>query len=182
MLESQDAKLQELLLQREIEQFLFEEASLIDERRFKEWLGLLTEDIRVYVPIVRNVRYDQAELERTKEFKDTCWVDEGKETLTQRVQQIATGLHWAEEPRSRTTHLLTNIRLAEISPDLSDPREVQVRLNFMLYRNRGQVETDFLVGKRFDRVRKVDGAWKVARREVHLDQSVLLAKNLTTFF
>jgi 3-phenylpropionate/cinnamic acid dioxygenase small subunit len=31
---------------REVEQFLYREARLLDERRFHEWLELLTEDIR----------------------------------------------------------------------------------------------------------------------------------------
>ena len=33
-----------------------------------------------------------------------------------------------------------------------------------------------------DLLRRVDGGWKIARRKVVLDQSVLLAKNLTFFF
>ena len=28
----------------------------------------------------------------------------------------------------------------------------------------------------------VDGGWKIARREIYLDESVLLHKNLTNFF
>jgi 3-phenylpropionate/cinnamic acid dioxygenase small subunit len=51
-----------------------------------------------------------------------------------------------------------------------------------VYRNRLQDETDFFVGKREDVLRKVDGAWKIARRQILLDQNVLLAKNLTVFF
>ena len=38
-----------------------------------------------------------------------------------------------------------------------------------------------LVGKREDTLRRVEGCWKIARRMVTLDQSVLLAKNLTFF-
>jgi 3-phenylpropionate/cinnamic acid dioxygenase small subunit len=49
-------------------------------------------------------------------------------------------------------------------------------------RNRVETETDFFVGKREDILRKVDGRWKIARREILLDQNVLLAKNLAVFF
>jgi 3-phenylpropionate/cinnamic acid dioxygenase small subunit len=59
---------------------------------------------------------------------------------------------------------------------------VQVKSRFLIYRNRQQDETDIFVGKREDTLRKVDGAWKVARRKIILDQNVLLAKNLTIFF
>ena len=33
-----------------------------------------------------------------------------------------------------------------------------------------------------DVLRKVEGQWKIARRQILLDQNVLLAKNLTVFF
>ena len=45
-----------------------------------------------------------------------------------------------------------------------------------------ETETDVLVGKREDMLRRVDGDWKIARRKIILDQNVLLAKNLTIFF
>jgi 3-phenylpropionate/cinnamic acid dioxygenase small subunit len=57
-----------------------------------------------------------------------------------------------------------------------------VRCRFLVYRNRVETETDFLIGKREDTLRKVDGAWKIAERKITLDQNVLLAKNLTFFF
>ena len=53
---------------------------------------------------------------------------------------------------------------------------------FVVYRNRVETETDFFVGKREDVLRRVDGAWKIASREITLDQNVLMAKNLTVFF
>jgi 3-phenylpropionate/cinnamic acid dioxygenase small subunit len=45
-----------------------------------------------------------------------------------------------------------------------------------------ETETDFLVGKREDVLRRVNGGWQIARRKIILDQNVLLAKNLTVFF
>jgi 3-phenylpropionate/cinnamic acid dioxygenase small subunit len=56
-----------------------------------------------------------------------------------------------------------------------------VRCRFLVYRNRVETETDVLVGKREDVLRRVNGHWKIARRMIVLDQSVLLAKNLTFF-
>ena len=53
---------------------------------------------------------------------------------------------------------------------------------FLIYRNRVETETDFLIGKREDTLRKVGGSWKVAGRKIILDQNVLMAKNLTFFF
>ena len=49
---------------------------------------------------------------------DMSWIDEGKETLATRVAQIKTGVHWAEEPLSRVSHLVTNVRIASATPQL----------------------------------------------------------------
>ena len=171
-----------LLLASEIEVFLYAEADLLDERRYEEWLELLTDDVRYWMPMARNVQFGDAEREWTRELQELAWFDEGKTTLTQRVQQIMTGIHWAEEPASRVTHLVTNVEVVDVVPSVEAPAEVTVKCRFLVHRNRLQDETDILVGKRRDVLRKVGGSWKIARREIFLDQNVLLAKNLTVFF
>jgi 3-phenylpropionate/cinnamic acid dioxygenase small subunit len=178
----QRASIESLLLVREIEDFLYNEADLLDERRYEEWLDLLTDDVRYWMPMARNFQYGEAEREWTRERRDLAWLDEGKTTLTQRVQQIMTGIHWAEEPASRVTHMVTNVKLVDVVPSVEAPAEVTVKSRFLVYRNRLQDEIDILVGKRKDVLRKVDGGWKVARREILLDQNILTAKNLTVFF
>src|SRR5262245_5063414 len=85
-------RLEHLLLTREIEEFLYAEAALLDERRFEEWLALLTDDIRYWMPMRRNVKFGEPERENTRERQDMNWFDEGKTTLQQRVQQIMTGV------------------------------------------------------------------------------------------
>ena len=170
------ADLTRLLLKQEIEDFLYREAELLDDRRYEEWLDLFTDDVSYFMPMRRNVPADEMEREFTREGLDANWFDEGKDTLTRRVKQIRTGVHWAEQPPSRICHMVTNIQVADATPD-----EVTVRSRFLLYRNRVETETDFLVGKREDRLRRVGGEWKIARRKIILDQSVLLAKNLTFF-
>ena len=177
-----DPGIARLLLKDEIEQFLYQEAEILDDRRFKDWLDLLDEDIRYWMPIRRNVKFGESEREYTREGQDISWFDEGKDTLTRRVNQILTGVHWAEEPLSRICHTVSNIQVLDATPSVSEATEVTVKCRFLIYRNRVQTETDFLVGKREDMLRKVDGQWKIARRKVILDQNVLLAKNLTFFF
>ena len=177
-----DVDLAEVLLNHQIEQFLYQEAELLDERRYEDWLDLLTEDIRYWMPMRRNVKFGELEREFTREGQDINWFDEGKDTLTRRVNQILTGVHWAEEPLSRICHTVSNVQILETTPSVSEPAEVSVKCRFMIYRNRVETETDFLVGKREDVLRRVDGQWKIAQRKIVLDQSVLLAKNLTFFF
>jgi 3-phenylpropionate/cinnamic acid dioxygenase small subunit len=171
-----------LLLTHEITEFLYAEAELLDERRYDEWLALLSEDIRYWMPMRRNVKYDDTTREFTREGEDISWFDEGKDTLARRVRQIQTGIHWAEEPRSRITHMVSNVQLLEVAADTVVPREVSVKSRFLIYRNRVETETDLLVGKREDTLRRHGSGWLIARRRIILDQNVLLTKNLTFFF
>jgi 3-phenylpropionate/cinnamic acid dioxygenase small subunit len=171
-----------LLLQQEIEEFLYREADLLDERRYEDWLALIAEDVRYWMPMRRNVKFGEEAREFTRAGQDINWFDEGKETLTRRVKQILTGMHWAEEPVSRISHMVSNVRLIEVNPSAAEPHEVSVGCRFLIYRNRVEIETDILVGKREDLLRRVDGQWQIARRKIVLDQNVLLTKNLTFFF
>ena len=177
-----DDRIARVLLKQEIEEFLYREADLLDERRYDEWLALLAEDARYWMPMRRNVKVDDREREFTREGRDISWFDEGRETLTRRVRQIQTGIHWAEEPVSRISHLLSNIQLLEVNPSPAEPAEVTVKCRFLIYRNRVETETDILVGKREDKLRRVEGGWRIAHRKILLDQNVLLSKNLTFFF
>src|SRR5690242_21777272 len=142
-----------LLVQQEIEDFLYGEADLLDERRYEDWLRLLAEDVRYWMPMRRNVKFGEEEREFTRDGQDISWFDEGKETLTRRVKQILTGIHWAEEPVSRISHIVTNVQIVEATPSVAEAREVTVRCRFLIYRNRVETETDILVGKREDVLR-----------------------------
>lgn len=177
-----DDRFARLLSAREAEEFLYAEAGLLDERRYREWLDLLHEDIRYFAPIPSNLRREQlATSEWTREQSDLAWFDEGKATLAQRVQQIETGIHWAEEPASRVCRMVTNVEVLDAIPNHKAPEELRLRCRFLTYRNRLQDEQNLLIGKRFDTLAKVDGGWRLKRREIHLDQTVLLAKNLAVF-
>ncbi len=174
---------------REIEQFLYREARLLDERRFREWLDLLTDDLR-YTMSTRANRYplsskaiavlDPARLPNDQMADDDALalLDETKASLVGRVARLETGMAWAEDPPSRTRHFIANI---EAAPG-SAAAEIVVQCNFIVYKSRSETEQDFYVGARRDVLRRVDGAWKIAARKLTLDQNVLLAKNISIFF
>jgi 3-phenylpropionate/cinnamic acid dioxygenase small subunit len=167
-----------MLLEREIERFLFHEAALLDERRFSEWIDLIADDMHYFVPQRRNVKFGEQERENSDPESEISWFDEGKATLAGRVRQINTGLHWAEEPLSRVCHMVTNVEVLSVQGE-----EVKVKCRFLVYRNRLQDEVDLFVGKREDTLRRdPETGWKIAKRTVILDQNVLLAKNITVFF
>jgi 3-phenylpropionate/cinnamic acid dioxygenase small subunit len=184
---SDEARVARLLLTQEVAEFLYREAELLDERRYDEWLALLADDIRYWMPMRRNVKFGEEAREFTREAQDIAWFDEGKDALVRRVRQIQTGIHWAEEPVSRISHLVSNVQLVEATPSFAEPQEVTVRCRFLIYRNRVETETDILVGKREDVLRRQNDSkdgddWQIARRKILLDQNVLLSKNLTFFF
>jgi len=176
-----DDRITRLLLTQEIAQFLYTEAEILDERQYDEWLDLLADDIRYWMPMRRNVKYGDTTREFTRETDDINWFDEGKDTLTRRVRQIQTGIHWAEEPRSRITHMVSNVQLLTATSNAVVARELAVKSRFLIYRNRVETETDVLVGKREDTLRRTGDGWLIARRKIILDQNVLLSKNLTFF-
>jgi 3-phenylpropionate/cinnamic acid dioxygenase small subunit len=170
--------LERLLLEREIEQFLYMEAELLDERRFSEWIELIADDIHYHMPQRRNVKFGEQVRENSDAESEISWFDEGKTTLAGRVRQINTGIHWCEEPFSRVRHIVSNVQVVDVNGD-----EVHARSRFFVYSNRLRDEVNMFVGKREDLLRRdADTGWKIARRKIILDQNVLLAKVLTTFF
>ena len=85
---------------------------------------------------------------------------------------------WAEDPPSRTRHIITNIEVdAAGSAD-----QLRVYSNFVMYRNRSETDQDFYVGSREDVLRRDGGQLRISSRKIILDQNVLLAKNLSNFF
>ncbi|MEQ8165791.1 MAG: 3-phenylpropionate/cinnamic acid dioxygenase subunit beta [Alphaproteobacteria bacterium] len=171
-------KIRLLLLRSEVEQFFLLEAELLDARRFTEWLDLLHEDLHYWMPIARNFPAGHYDEEYTSPGRDLNWFDEGKFALEQRVEQLLGGDHWAEEPLSRTSHFVTNIRVK----DETDER-IESESRFLVYRNRTETETDIFAGKRKDvLLRGKDGELLLKDRSIFLDQSVLTAKSLTIFF
>lgn len=168
-------------LMREIEDFLYAEADLLDERDYDAWLDLLADDIVYWMPMRKNVSFEDRARETTAE-DDMAWFRDDKDTLTKRVRQLQTGIHWADEPISRVSHLITNIRLADPAVSLADGEKLTTKCRFIVYRNRLETETDILVGRREDTLVRNGGMLKIARRKILLDQSVLMAKNLTMFF
>ena len=86
----------------EIEQFLYREARLLDERRFEEWSELFTEDGVYWAP----TRHDQQNPEEAVSiFYDT------RDTMHARIKRLAHPDVHIQAPPSHTTHLVSNIEL-----------------------------------------------------------------------
>jgi 3-phenylpropionate/cinnamic acid dioxygenase small subunit len=77
--------------------------------------------------------------------------------------------------------MVSNVQLLTATSDAVVAGELAVKSRFLIYRNRVETETDVLVGKREDTLRRTGDGWLIARRKIILDQNVLLSKNLTFF-
>ena len=167
---------QRMRLTFEAEEFLFREASLLDERRLGEWLALCTDDIHYWMPIRRTTTVKELENEFTKPG-GMAYFDDDKRTLGLRIQRLAVGRAWAEDPPSRTRHMVSNVRILSV-----DGNDILVAVNFQLYRTRLDSEEDSWIGRREDLLRRENGALKLARRHIYLDQTVILSQNMSNLF
>jgi 3-phenylpropionate/cinnamic acid dioxygenase small subunit len=165
---------QELI--QEISQFLYKEARLLDERKYKEWLGLISKDIRYWAPI-------HFTRERGgKEFADEreqALFDDSYDSLSLRVNRLYTEFVVAEDPPSNTCRLITNI---EAHRRKGKDGLVEARSNFLIYKNRVGNESTLFAGSRNDVLKKIGEEWKVLERKIFLSQTVLADRNLTIFF
>lgn len=166
-----------LLFYHEVQGLFYHEAALLDDRKFEDWLGLLTDDVRYRMPARIN-RYQREGKPTMASRDEAAYFDETKESLEARVRRLATGMAWADDPPSRTRHLVTNIVLDPAEPHAST---VNVKSSFLLYSNRLEHETTILAGERHDRLRRTSTNLKICERVIFLDQNVLLSKNISTF-
>jgi p-cumate 2,3-dioxygenase beta subunit len=117
----------------EIEHFLIDEAALLDEWRLEEWLALMAPDARYLVPSLDAPDADH---------HDTLFlIADDRRTLASRVRQLLSGTTWAENPRSRTRRLITNVRLLAI-----EGGEARITANFAVWRFQHE-QSDVYVGQ-----------------------------------
>jgi biphenyl 2,3-dioxygenase beta subunit len=165
-----------VVLQYEVERFYYDEAALLDAHRYDEWFALFADDAHYFMPIRRTRMARELDKEFTQPG-EMAFFDDDKTLLAGRIEKLKTGRSWAEDPPSRTRHLITNVRVLA-----DDGRELQVESNFHVYRTRLRSEEDSWIGSRRDVLRRVDGALRIADRKVFLEQTVLLSRNLSNFF
>ena len=96
--------------------------------------------------------------------------------LVRRVARLDTGMAWAEDPPSRTRHLIGNLEATAL-----ENGQAEARTAFLVYRSHLETDSQLLSGCREDVLRKVNGAWQVKKRTIVLDANVLLDKNLSVF-
>jgi 3-phenylpropionate/cinnamic acid dioxygenase small subunit len=155
--------------------FLYREADLLDKGRFREWLDLLTEDIDYRMP-VRTIRM---RAEGPGYSDDMDFLAEDLASLKMRIARMETEFAWAEDPPSRTRHLITNI-LVEAG---QGEHEALASSYFLVYRSHSDISApDLFSGVREDVLREVDNEWRLARRKILVDHTVMGASSLSILF
>ncbi|WP_114194580.1 3-phenylpropionate/cinnamic acid dioxygenase subunit beta [Edaphovirga cremea] len=167
-----------LELYHHITQFLYHEAALLDDWQFRAWLDLLEDDLRYTMRTTVNA---QTRDRRKSIQPPTTWIfNDSKSQLERRVARLETGMAWAEEPPSRTRHIISNCMISET--DLPDV--LSVRVNYLLTRSQKERDEMIYVGTRTDllRRRSTTEGWGLCGREIILDQAVITSHNLSVLF
>src|SRR2546430_2723828 len=131
-------------LQREVEDFLYREAHMLDEHRLEDWLDLFTDDTEYLMPLREYVQGDVPPAGHPIMRDD-------KQMLTVRVRKDATGFSHAEIPVSMTCHLISNVVVVEGD----NPDEVEVLSAFIVRQARKLRDETWWAGRRRDRLRRV---------------------------
>ncbi|MCP3985522.1 MAG: 3-phenylpropionate/cinnamic acid dioxygenase subunit beta [bacterium] len=175
--ESSPVSLEEL---HAVEQFLYREARMLDERLYTEWLGLLADDCSYKVPTRENVQAVRggAPVTVEDELAAVCYFEDDKLSLLAKVLRLGTGTSWGENPPSRTRRLVSNVE-AERG---DGPGELKVYSNLLLHRSRRVDEVSQFVGQRRDVLRQTDKGLLLAERVVVLDMNICDSSHMGNFF
>ena len=163
----------------EVEQFLFQEAALLDARDYEAWIALVSEDIEYRMPITP--RWS----DRPGASVDTApqmHFEDDFQGLRARVIRLGAKAAWSEQPPPLTRRMVTNVRVYPREGQAGVDSELEVRSNFLLARTRGGSPVELLAGERHDILRRTEAGLRIHRRTITLDQRELVAGPLNTLF
>ena len=143
-----------LALRLEVEEFLVEEAAILDEWRLDDWLALFTEDATYVVPSTDVPEGDPS--------NDLCLIDDDHLRLTWRVNRLKSHAH-REFPWSRTRRLVTNVRVLRAEGD-----ELDVTASVLVHRFR-HGHADTFVGRYLTTLVRTPDGLRIRRRRAELD-------------
>jgi ethylbenzene dioxygenase beta subunit len=160
----------------EVEQFLYHEVRLLEDERYEEWLGTMTEDIQYWMPGVQT-RFRKDKAPRYSHTRMALF-DDDLFNLRRRVTRALHETAWAEDPPTRTCYMVSNVQVDPI--ERTD--EYTVHSVVMVVRGRNEDEEDWFIARRKDRLRRIgEGHLRLSRREIYVTQSVILSKNFNIF-
>lgn len=157
----------------EATQLLAAEATTLDRRQYRSWLEMLDPDLEYRAPVPST----RERLAGPAYSADMAHFDENLSSMEIRVRRLETDKAWAEDPASRTRHIVTNVRAGRAGDN-----EIGVESYLLLLRTRGDWHTPQMVScERHDRWRRGPDRWRLRRRDIYLDQTLLGFDNLAVF-
>jgi p-cumate 2,3-dioxygenase beta subunit len=116
----------------EVEDFLYEEAAILDAWAYDTWLTLFEEGARFEIPTTDYQPSGHWSIHGAGSFVDDDWG-----LLKARVKRLKSRKAHAENPPSRTHRMISNVRLFE-----HDAQTLRVAASFIVHRARdGQFDT-----------------------------------------
>ncbi len=146
-------RIDDLILIREIEEFLFYEARLLDDREFGKWADLFAEDGVYWVPMREG---QQDPLTEHSIFHDD------KALLDVRVRRLMHPETYAQIPPSRTRHVIGNVELDDKTDDA-----LRVRSNLVMFEYRQDAQRVFGAEVRHH-LRRADDGFRIVLKRVDL--------------
>ena len=111
--------------------FLQNEASLLDNKLWRDWLNILSDKLSYRMP-VRTVPHSR---EPQAEFSNEMYhFYDNYKTISMRVERMFTDLTWAEDPSSRTRRFITNVRVSEL-----EDHKLEVKSYILLMRSQHDI-------------------------------------------
>ncbi|HEY4041001.1 MAG TPA: aromatic-ring-hydroxylating dioxygenase subunit beta [Rhodopila sp.] len=152
----------------QIEDFLYAEAELLDNWQLNEWIALFDQERGSYLIPSTDAPHSDP---NTALFL----IADNMAKLRSRVSQLLSGAAWAENPKSRTRHMVNNVRIAGTEGDV-----LLVKANFVVYRMRFQ-NIDPYIGTYHYKLLPQDGTFKILERRVVLDLEALRPHGKVSF-
>ncbi|HEY2659584.1 MAG TPA: aromatic-ring-hydroxylating dioxygenase subunit beta [Caulobacteraceae bacterium] len=150
----------------EVEDFLYAEASLLDEWRLDEWFALFAEGATYQAPTAGAPEDDDP-------AKSLFYIADDYVRLRERIGRLNKKEAHAEYPRSRVRHMISNVRITASREGSSD-----LTCNFVVYRSKtGKVDTFF--GHSLYTIDWSVNTWKIKSKRVVLDMDTLYPGKLS---
>ena len=158
----------ETLSRSDVEDFLFAEASLIDSWKLNEWLDLFTEDGVYYVP---STDVDPMASPDNNLF----YIADDRYRLGERVKRLMKRTAHVEFPRSKLSHMVSNVRIVERKGD-----ETLGSAVFVTHRTKFAV-TDVYFGASYYRLVAQDGQIRIREKRSVLASDGLRSQGRVSF-
>jgi 3-phenylpropionate/cinnamic acid dioxygenase small subunit len=137
------------------ELFLFHEAQLLDQRRFRDWMALFTEDGTYWVPAVPN---------QESPFNQASLFYDDRELMKTRVDRLEHPRIHVQTPPSRTAHLVSNMVVEHVDETTG---EYVVGSTFIMVEYRDEQQRVF-AGRQHHRLRRDGAGFRIVQKRVDL--------------